>query len=173
MGEANDFLDWIDRPYRIRGITHGHQLRLGTDLSSKVGHIEGAVLLANLCPANSDTALCQRQPWRDVGVVIEACYQDLIARPEIATDGSTDRKGERSHVRTKDNLVCAAVEKIGHGGTRTRDHRVGMATSGIGSAGVGIVAAQVFSDGVNHPLRHLRAAGAVQKCCWIAIYGLS
>src|SRR4029077_15487406 len=116
---------------------------------------------ANLCPANSDTALCQRQPWGDVGVVIEARHPDLMARPEIATDGSNNRKGERSHVRTKDNFVCAAVEKIGHGGTRTRDHRVSVATSGIGSAGVSIVAAQVFSDGVNPPPRNLRAAGAV------------
>ena len=161
MGEANDFLDWIDRAYRIRCISHGHQLAWAADLCGQVDHIEGAVLLANLRPANSDTALCQRLPWGDVGVVIEARQHDFIARPEFATDGSTDREGQRSHVWTEDNFVCAAIEKIGHGGTRIRDHAIGMATGGIGSAGVGIVAAQIFGDGVNHPLRNLRAAGAV------------
>ena len=47
-----------------------------------------------------------------------------------------------------------------------------MAAGGVGSAGVGIVAAQVVGDGIDHALRNLRSAGAVEEDGGMAVDGL-
>ena len=47
-----------------------------------------------------------------------------------------------------------------------------MAAGGVGSAGVGVVAAQVVGDGVDHALRNLRSAGAVEEYGGMAVDGL-
>ena len=47
-----------------------------------------------------------------------------------------------------------------------------MATGRVGSAGVGVVAAQVAGDGVNHALRDLRSAGAVEEDGGMSVDGL-
>jgi hypothetical protein len=47
-----------------------------------------------------------------------------------------------------------------------------VAAGGVGSAGVGIVAAQVVGDGVNDALRNLRSAGAVEECGGVGVDGL-
>ncbi len=61
------------------------------------------------------------------------------------------------------DFIRIAIQKIAHRRPRFRDHAVGVAAGLVSAAGVGIVARQIIRDGVNHPLRHLRAAGPVQK----------
>ena len=55
---------------------------------------------------------------------------------------------------------------------RFGDHAVGVAAGVVSAAGVGVVARQIVGDGVDHPLRHLRAAGAIQKNGGMAVHRL-
>ncbi len=47
-----------------------------------------------------------------------------------------------------------------------------MAAGGVGSAGVGVVAAKVVGDGVDDALRNLRSAGAVEERGGMVVDGL-
>ena len=64
------------------------------------------------------------------------------------------------------------MEEVGHGATRARDHGVGVAAGGVGSAGIGVVVTEVGGDGVDHALRDLRAAGSVEEGGGMAVHGL-
>ena len=126
----------------------------------------------NLGPADGDAFFFEREPGRDVGVVIEARDQDFVAGAEVAADGAGHGEGQRGHVGAEDDFVGAAVEEICHGGARIGEHGIGVAAGGVGSASVGVVAAQVVGDGVDDALRHLRSAGAVEEYGGMSVDGL-
>jgi hypothetical protein len=116
----------------------------------------------NFGPADCHTFFFRhREPGRNVGVVIEARDQDFVARLQFAADRARDHVGQRSHVLSEDDFVGTAMQEVSHGGAGGCDHGIGAASGGVGSGGVGVVAAQVVGDGVDHALRNLRSAGAV------------
>ena len=116
--------------------------------------------------------LCHLQPRRDVGVVVKARDHDFVARLEFAADGAGHRIGQRGHVLTEDDFIGAAVQEVGHGAARFGDHGVGVAAGGVGSARVGVVAAKIVGYGVDHALRDLRPARAVEKRGRVAVDSL-
>ena len=98
--------------------------------------------------------------------------QDFVAGTEFATDGTADGEGQRGHVGAEDYFVLVASEKIRHGGARAGNDGVSAATGGIGAAGVGARVRQIFGDGVDHALRYLSAARAVEENGGLAVDSL-
>ena len=96
----------------------------------------------NFCPADGHAFFFEREPGRNVGVVIEARDQDFVAGAEVAADRARHHIGQRGHVGAEDDFIGGAVEEVGHGGAGFGDHGVGVAAGGVGSAGVGVVAAR-------------------------------
>ncbi len=132
----------------------------------------------DLGPADGDAAifllkiLSHLQPRRNVGIVIETSDHDFVARLQFAANGAGNRIGQGGHVRTEGDFVGAAVQEVGHGGAGFGNHGVGVAAGRVGSAGVGVVASKIVGDGVNHALRNLRTARAVEECGGVAVDGL-
>ena len=98
--------------------------------------------------------------------------QDFIARMKLATNRTADSVGQRGHVGTEDNFVGIAVEEIGHGAAGFGNHGVGVAAGRVGAGSIGIVAAEIAGDGVDHRLRDLGAAGAIEKGGGMTVDGL-
>ncbi len=95
--------------------------------------------------------------------MVEQREHDLIAGPEFAPERAAHGESQRRHVRAENDFIRIAIQKIAHRRPRFRDHAVGVAAGVVSAARVGVVARQIIRDGVNHPLRHLRATRAVQK----------
>ena len=71
--EADDFFYRIDGADRVGGVADGDEFRLRIDFRGEVGHVERAIFVVNLGPADGDAAIfCEREPRGDVGVVVEA-----------------------------------------------------------------------------------------------------
>src|SRR5258708_19480291 len=103
-------------------------------------------------------------------MVIKPSDHDLVAWPKLPPNRARDGERQRGHVGPEDDLVRSAVKEVRHRGPRPGDHGVGAAAGGVSSASVGIVAAQVIGDGINHALWNLCSAGAVQECGRIPLY---
>ena len=173
VSQAYDFLDGIDGADRIRRVANGDKLCFFVDLRRQVGHVERAVGVVDFCPANSYAPIfCHGQPRRDVRVVIEASHEDFVPAIEVAADGARDGEGQRRHVGTEGDFVGAAVQEVGHGAASPRDHCVGVSAGRVSSASIGVVVAQVGGDGVDHALRDLRSARAVEERGGVAVHGL-
>jgi len=104
-----------------------------------------------------------------VSIVVEMSEQDFIAGTEFAADGTADGEGQRGHIGAEDYFVLIASEKIRHGGACTGNDGVSAAAGGIGAAGVGVGVRQIFGDGVDHALRYLSAARAVEEDGGLAV----
>ena len=104
--------------------------------------------------------------------MIEVGEQNFVARTEFAADGAADGEGQRGHVGAEDHLILVAAKEIRHGGAGFGNDSVGAAAGGVSAAGVGVRVLQIIADGVDHPLRNLSAAGAVEKDRRLAGHGL-
>src|SRR5206468_12237122 len=127
----------------------------------------------DLDPSDGDTSvLGHLQPRGTVGVVVEASDYNFVSSLQLAANGAGHGIGERRHVGAEGNFVGGAVQEVGHGAAGFDDHGVGASAGGVGSAGVGVVTAEVVGDGVDHALRHLRPSGAVEKRGGVSVDGL-
>ena len=54
VSEADDFFDRIDRADGVGSVSDGDQLRLRVDFRGEVGHVERAVFVVDLGPADGD-----------------------------------------------------------------------------------------------------------------------
>ena len=95
--------------------------------------------------------------------MVEQCEHDLVAGAEFPSERTAHGERQCRHVRSEHDFIRVAIQEGAHGRTRFRDHAVGVAAGVVSAAAVGVVAGQVVGDGVNHALRHLRAARPVQK----------
>ena len=105
-----------------------------------------------------------RPPGRDVRLVVEGRDEDLVARPKGRPDGAADVEREGRHVGAELDLVGRrGSEEVGDGRMRLGRHLVGRLTGRERAAGVRVHVAVVAGDGVDHPLRDLRATGSVEE----------
>ena len=178
VSQADDRLHRIDRAHGIRCVADGDKLGAFADFAGQVGDIERAIFFVDFGPADGDAFVVlfaifgEREPGRDVGVVIEAGDQDFVPGTEVARDRTRDGVGKGGHVLAEDDFVGGAVEEVGHGFAGGEQHGIGVAAGGVGSASVGVVAAQVVGDSVDHALWNLRTAGAVEERGGVAVDGL-
>ena len=174
--QSHDFLDIVDRPDRVRRVSDRDQPRMAGDLPCQVVHVERAIGGVELRRADRDAFFFERFPRRKVCIVIEQRQDDLIARAQIAAKLASKSPahgiGERSHVRAEDNFIRLTIQEVRHCRARFGDHAVRVAAGVVSAAGVGVVVRQIIRNGVDHPLRNLRAAWPVQKDGRLAIYSL-
>ena len=81
LGPTDNGLDIVDRAHRIAGITNRHQLGPFVDQRAQMLHIKRTgfhihIGPTHLCPG----ILSQPQPGGDIGIVVEAGNNDLVAR---------------------------------------------------------------------------------------------
>ena len=132
-------------------------------LRCQVLHVERAIVFVELHRADGHAFFFQRFPGREIRVVVEQREHDLVAGAEFAPERAAHGESQRRHVRAENDFIRIAIQKIAHRRPRFRDHAVGVAAGVVSAARVGVVARQIIRDGVNHPLRHLRATRPVQK----------
>ena len=133
------------------------------ELPFEVGEIDVAVV-GDVGEADDEAeVVCQLQPGCDVAVVVEARDDDLVARLPPARRGAGERKRQRGHVRAECHLLRRAAEEAAGGGACRVHDRDGPRTRLERPADVRVGLAQVRRDGVDHLVRHLRAARPVEQ----------
>src|SRR5207247_7173021 len=142
------------------------------NLGREVMHVECAVFFVDFRKANRDSAFFESTPGRNISVVIEMSEQDFIARMKFTCNRAADGVRQRGHVGTKDNFVGSAIEEIGHGTAGFGDGGIEIGSAHVRTASIGIVAVEIAGDGINHTLRDLGAAGAIEKGGGMTVDGL-
>ncbi len=164
VGDLDNATDVGDRPERVRGHPDGHDPGPVTDDLIEGVKVERRPVLGQLDPAHGGPPLLgDGEPWRDVGVVIHARDDDLVAGPELAAKGAAHGEGQRRHVRAERDLVgIVRPEEVGAGRVDLGQHRIGLDRGGEGAAMVGIPRLEVRAHRVDALARHLRPARSVQ-----------
>ena len=165
MRPARDRRHVVDRAQGVGGIADGHDLGALIQEIPQSGHVQRVILDVEVDPAHGRAAvLGHHDPGRDVGVVVHAGDDDLVAGSDLTAQRAADAKRERRHVRAEhDFLRRSGVQHVGDGLVRIVQHGVAALAGGERAAVVGVAVGQVVADGVDHRLRHLGAAGVVEK----------
>ena len=163
FGEPARALQVVERAERVRGSADGDELGALVHLTLEIVPVERARPGVHANDAERDAALARKRlPWRDVGVMIKLCDDDLVARRERATERARDVEGERRRIRAEDYFVGSRAEKVCHALARLLDYTVGLRARRIGPVRVGVVMIEIVAHGLDHAARDLRAAGAVE-----------
>ena len=169
---TDDFPYIVDGSHRVRGVANGYQPGAAGDFPRQVMHVQGAIPIMNFGHPYRDASFLQSQPGRIIGIMIKTSHYDLISGIEFTANRPAHGKGERGHVRAEDDLSRIAGKKVRHGATSAGKHRVGTLAGRKGAVGVGIAAAQIIRDGVDHGLGNLRPARAIEKNDRMIVDGL-
>ena len=152
-----------DRADRVRGEREGDDARSVGELPLEVVEVEAAVLVDVDEPHDEALVVRELEPRRDVGVVVEARDEDLVARLELAPGRAREREVERRHVRAEDDLLFARAEEARRRRAGVVEEHLRPAARLVRAADVRVRLAQVAGDGVDDRVGDLRAAGAVEE----------
>ena len=96
--------------------------------ASQAVQVERCAVLPELDPADGRAAILGNgEPRCDVGVVVEAGHDDLVARTEVAAQRAADAKRDRGHVRPERDLVgIVGTQEVGAGGVDLVEERIGL-----------------------------------------------
>ena len=115
-------------------------------------------------PAHDDAdVLLQREPRRDVAVVIELRHEHLVAGLELARERAREQEVERRHALAERDLVAGAAEERAGLLVGEVDERSRAARRLVRGTDVGVVVTEVAGDRVDHLVGALRPAGAVEE----------
>ena len=163
MGQPDDFPDVRDRADRVGCPADRDDARTRGEGSLHIVHVQRAALDVNIHRPHNRPFLLQRQPWGDIGVMIETCNHDLISVPNLSTDRAAHCKGEGRHVPTEDHLIGVASQQIRNPGMGRPVHVVGPPAGDKCAMCVRIGMNEVVGHGIHHSLRHLSAAGRIHE----------
>src|SRR5262249_18453296 len=106
----------IDSATRIGGVAYRDDLRTLRDLGAHVGHIERTGDGVNSGEAHHSTAILSHgQPGRDVRIMVEGRYHNLIPRPHVAAECPAKSEGERRHVWAENDFTgIRGIEEVRH-----------------------------------------------------------
>ena len=135
---------------------HARPLR---ELRLEVVEVEREVLVHAREADDDAEVLGEREPWRDVGVVVEPGADDLVARFQRASERAGEQEVERGHARPEGDLVRMALQEAAGGRVRALDQLDGANARLVRRADVRVVLAQVARDRIDHLVRALGAAG--------------
>jgi hypothetical protein len=123
-----------------------------------------AAVVPNAPPANLRFLALQRQPGRDVGLMIHIRHDDLPPLAERLTDTLANKTNERCSIHAKRDLVwVVGVDEIANAFACAGHSRVNLSTLFLGSAALNIAIHKVRSDRIQDTLRDLRAGGVVEE----------
>src|SRR5581483_157583 len=141
----------------------GDDARAVAELALEVVEVERRVVV-DVGEADDEAAVARElEPRRHVRVVVELRADDLVACGQIAGDRAGEREAERRHVRAEHDLGRVAAEEARGREPRAGDHCLAAAARLEVPAEVRVRLAQVAGDRVDHLVRHLRPAGAVEE----------
>ena len=116
----------VDRTHRVRCVSQGNDPGPRGDGRLQICHIEGAVSGVEIDKADDGAAFLQRQPGRDVGIVIETGDDNLVARRECPTDSPAHGEGQAGHVGAKNDLFRPiGIHQVGDGPAGLHEGLVG------------------------------------------------
>ena len=95
----------------------------------------------------------EREPRRDVRVVVEPRHEDLVAGLELARERAREEEVERRHVLAERDLARVAAEERARALVRCVDQRVGPPRRLVGRADVRVVLAEVAARSRRSPRR--------------------
>ena len=127
-------------------------------------HVESAVVVVDPDPFHHDAALLlEREPGRDVGIVVEPREHDFVPGAKAPPDGPGDREGQGGHVLAECDFVgIAGAQEIGRSGVSLGQDGVALLAGREGALVVGVRSLQVAGHGLDSAARHLCAAGSVE-----------
>ena len=163
VGEVDDAAHIERRADRVRGDREGNDTRSIGELPLQVVVVEPHVI-GHLDEADDDAeVVLQLQPRRHVRVVVELRHEHLVAGSERSRERAREEEVETRHARPERDLLVAAAEERSRTLTRVRDQRIRAPRGLVGSAGVGVRLPEVAGDRVDHLVRALRPARAVEE----------
>ena len=173
MGRLRGALDVVDRAGGIGRVAHGHQLGLLAEKRLPALPVDGAGRQVDRRLADHDAAVGQQLPRASIALVVELRDKYLVAGLEGAGDALRQQDGQRGHVGAETDFVRIAAEEVGQGATAAVDDGIGLFAGGEHAMDVAVVVDEVVRHGIQHALRHLGAAWAVEVSGGKAIDGAS
>ena len=159
-----DFSDIRYRTGGVGGVCYGDEAGARGERLGKAFHVEGGVFGVYIDDFDDRARFFHIRPGRHVGIVIEGRDDDFVARFERTSDRVGEVEGECRHARSEqDRVGIGGVEQVCHRLARAAGDGIGALTAEEGSAAVRVGVAVVAGDGVDHRLRHLGSAGAVEE----------
>jgi hypothetical protein len=123
-----------------------------------------AAVVPNPPPSNLRFLALQRQPGRDVGLMIHIRHDDLPPLAERLTHTQANKTNERGSIHAKRYLVwVVGVDEIANAFACAGHSRVNLSTLFVGSAALNVAIHKVRSDRIQDTLRDLRAGGVVEE----------
>ena len=163
VGEVDDAAHVGRRADRVRGDRERDDARPIGELPLQVVVVEGHVV-RHLDEADDDAEVVLKlQPWRHVGIVVELRHEHLVAGSERSRERAREEEVETRHARPERDLLVAAAEEGGRALPRVRDQRIRAPRGLVGSADIGVRLPEVAGDRVDHLVRALRSARAVEE----------
>ena len=101
------------------------------------------------------------EPWRDVGIMVEPGYHQLVARLPVARQCPRSRDGERRHIRPEGNLVGRAAKQVGHSRPRGLGRSISSLRGSERAPAVGSAAFEMCCHCGDRRCANLSAAGAI------------
>ena len=149
-----------DRVRRDRERDHLRPLR---QLGFEIVEVEREIVV-HAGEADDDAEILgEREPGRDVRVVVEPRADDLVALAQRARERPREQEVERRHARPERDVVRVAGEEAAGGDAGTLDQLDRAHARLVRRADVRVVLAQVAGDRVDHLVRALRAARPVEE----------
>jgi hypothetical protein len=164
VNAIGDLADRVDRPDRIGCPADGHEPgAVGQDCVERIEAQRAVGEVRFPGPDDRLVVASGRDPGIDVRLVVEAGHHDLVAGSQRRADGARDVEGERRHVRADRDVGAVHAEEVA-------ESRMGIADDGLGSPGgqectasIRVRLAVVAGDCIDHRLRDLRPARAVEE----------
>ena len=162
---ADQLRDRVDRPDRVRRPAEGDEPRPLVEDRVEALEVQGDVVGADVDRAQLEAAVGgHAPPGSHVRLVVERGHDDPVAGLERRRERPGDMHRQRRHVRAElDLLRVGGVDEVREGRVGVGDQRVAAARGQELAAVVGVRRAVVLDDRVDHRLRDLRAARAVEQ----------
>ncbi len=95
--------------------------------------------------------------------MVEARYDHLVARLQVASQRAGDRERQGRHVRPEDDLLgLMRAKEVGGCGVRLGDQCIGLVRGIEGAVGVRTASGEMRGDGLDALGRHLGPPGSVE-----------
>ena len=151
------------RADRIGGDREGDHARPAGELRLEVVDVQREVVVHARKTNDDAEVLREREPRRDVGIMVEPGADDLVSVPQRSPERASEQEVERRHALPEGDLARLALQEAAGGGVRALDQLDGVQARLVRRADVRVVLAQVARDRVDHLVRALRPAWSVEE----------
>ena len=161
-----------DRADRVGRPANRDKFGARRDFARQIGPIEGAIFGININLLHRHAAILGgHAPRRNIRIVIKRRHDNFITWLPLATQRTTQRKRQRSHICAQHNLVGIATEQRRQTRMTFRHNRIGALAGRKRAVNIGHRTTQIGRNLVNHLIRHLGSARIIEKHQRLALMG--